>query len=225
MNPFLFYDSETTGLPDFKAPSEAPQQPHIVQLAACLVDMDTRQTISSMDVIIRPDGWTIPDDIAAIHGIATDHALAVGIPESMAVGMFMALWAGPGRTRVAHNEQFDARILRIALKRFFDKPDEVLPLSAEWKSGPAECTARLATPICALPPSEKMAAKKMFRNKTPNLGEAYRHFTGQEIENAHTAMADVQACMTVYFAIQDMKKGSFLQQTNELLAEAAETPA
>jgi len=33
----VFFDSETTGLPLFNEPSEDPRQPHIVQLAACLV--------------------------------------------------------------------------------------------------------------------------------------------------------------------------------------------
>lgn len=208
MNLALFYDTETTGLPLFGEPSEHPDQPHIVQLAACLVDLDTRQTVAGMDVIICPDGWTIPDNVAAVHGITTEHAEAVGISEKLAVEMFMALWAGPGRTRIAHNESFDARILRIALKRLFDKPDEVLPISDEWKAGTAECTARLATPICALPPTEKMKAAKRFHHKTPNLTEAYRHFAGKELENAHSAMADVLACRDVYFAIQDMKEAT-----------------
>ena len=56
------YDTETTGLPDFKAPSESEHQPHIVQLACALVDLDSRQITESMDVIIRPDGWKIPAD-------------------------------------------------------------------------------------------------------------------------------------------------------------------
>jgi DNA polymerase-3 subunit epsilon len=201
MNLALFFDTETTGLPDFKAPSEAPHQPHIVQLAACLVDLDTRQTISSMDVITYPDGWTIPDEVAAIHGITTEHASLVGIPEKLAIEMFMALWAGPGRLRIAHNEQFDARILRIALKRFIDQPNEVLPISDTWKEGKSECTALLSKPILNLPPTEKMKATN-FKVKTPNLREAYRHFTGKELENAHSAMADVQGCMEVYFAIK-----------------------
>ena len=191
----LFFDTETTGLPDFKAPSESAHQPHIVQLAALLVDMDTRETIQSMDVICRPDGWTIPDEVAAVHGITTEHAAEVGIPEHLAVSMFMELWAG--RARVAHNEQFDARIVRIALMRFHS--EEAADI---WKSGPTECTARLATPICALPPTEKMKAVGRFHHKTPNLGEAYRHFTGKELENAHSAMADVMACRDVFFAIK-----------------------
>lgn len=200
MKPAFFYDTETTGLPLFSEPSEDPRQPHIVQLGAVLVDLDTREQIASLDVIIRPDGWTIPDDVAAVHGITTERALAVGIPESLAVEMFMALHAVAG-TRIAHNESFDARILRIALMRF-----DTVEVADAWKAGMAECTARLATPICALPPTERMKAVGRHHHKTPNLGEAYRHFTGAELQNAHSAMADVQACIEVFFAIQDMQK-------------------
>lgn len=203
MNLALFYDTETTGLPDFKAPSEAAHQPHIVQLAALLVDLDTRQTIQSMDVIVRPHGWTIPDEVASVHGITTEHAADVGIPERLAVEMFMDLWNN--RNRVAHNEQFDARILRIALMRhqgniFHSPSGKSVP--DIWKEGRAECTARMATPICALPPTDKMKAVGRFHHKTPNLGEAYRHFTGNDLQNAHSAMADVLACRDVYFAIK-----------------------
>ena len=203
MSMLFFYDTETTGLPDFKAPSEAAHQPHIVQLAALLVDLDTRQTIQSMDVIVRPHGWTIPDEVAAVHGITTEHAADVGIPERLAVEMFMDLWNN--RNRVAHNEQFDARILRIALMRhqgniFHSPSGKSVP--DIWKEGRAECTARMATPICALPPTDKMKAVGRFHHKTPNLGEAYRHFTGNDLQNAHSAMADVLACRDVYFAIK-----------------------
>lgn len=207
MNLALFYDTETTGLPDFKAPSEAAHQPHIVQLAALLVDLDTRQTIQSMDVIVRPHGWTIPDEVAAVHGITTEHAADVGIPERLAVEMFMDLWNN--RNRVAHNEQFDARILRIALMRhqgniFHSPSGKSVP--DIWKEGRAECTARMATPICALPPTDKMKAVGRFHHKTPNLGEAYRHFTGNDLQNAHSAMADVLACRDVYFAIKGAQR-------------------
>ena len=201
MNTALFYDTETTGLPLFKEPSEHPHQPHIVQLAAILVDMDTRNSIASMDVIIRPTGFVIPDNVAAIHGITTEHAMDVGIPETMAVEMLMELWQG--RQRIGHNQNFDARILRIALKRFFSGE-----AADRWKEGISGCTAIRATPICALPPTEKMKAAKRFHHKTPNLGEAYRYFHGKDFENAHSAMADVLACRDVWFAIDDMEKAA-----------------
>lgn len=198
MKLILAYDTETTGLPLFNEPSSDPRQPHIVQLAAVLLDLDTRKPVMSMNVIVRPDGWTIPDDVSAVHGITTEYAATVGIPEAVAVAMFMELWGGG--VRVAHNESFDARILRIALKRFVgDEQADV------WKAGSAECTARLSTPICKLPPTKKMVAARRTHFKTSNLGEAYRHFFGKDFENAHTAMADVKACIDVYFAIQDQR--------------------
>lgn len=205
MNPILIYDTETTGLPDFKAPSESEHQPHIVQLAAILVDPDTRKTVASMDVIVRPDSWMIPAEVSAVHGITHEHALQVGVSESLALEMLMELWAG--RTRVAHNEQFDARIIRIALKRYGPFRQESADAEADrWKEGSAECTARMATPICALPPTDKMRAVGRHHHKTPNLTEAYRHFTGQELRDAHSAMADVLACRDIYFAMKDTEK-------------------
>lgn len=192
----LFYDTETTGLPLFSEPSEDPRQPHLVQLAACLVDLDTRVTIASMDVTVQPNGWEIPDDVAAIHGISTAHALAIGVEEQTALEMFLQLHSW--RTRIGHNESFDARIIRIALKRY--EYDE--GLCERWKGGAAECTQLLATPILKLPPTPKMIAAKRFHYKSANLGEAYRHFTGTELAGAHNAMVDVQACMAVYFAIK-----------------------
>lgn len=201
MTPGLFYDSETTGLPKWDQPSESPEQPHIVQLAAVLMDLDSRKMISSMNVIIRPDGWTIPPEMTEIHGITTEHALAVGVPENLAIDMLFSLWNG--RPRIGHNEGFDARIVRIAQMRFPKAYPE--PLLAAWKEGKSVCTAQLSKPILNLGPTEAMK-KTNFKVKTPNLGEAYRHFFGKGIEGAHTAMADVKACIDVYFAIQDMQK-------------------
>lgn len=202
----LFYDTETTGLPLFSEPSEHPDQPHIVQLAGLLVDLETRLTIASMDVIVRPDGWVIPDEVAAIHGITTEHAMDVGIPEEMAVEMLLELWGctqAARRLRIAHNEGFDARIVRIGCKRHIDhRADLVIAPSDDWKAGRAECTQLLSTPILKLPPTEKMKAAKRFHHKSANLSEAYLHFTGKPLENAHSAMADVQACAAVYFAIK-----------------------
>lgn len=194
----LIYDTETSGIPLFNEPSEDPRQPHIVQLGALLVDLDTSRVISTLDLVIRPDGWEIPEDVAAIHGITTEHAYDVGVSESLATEMLLELWAR-SQVRIGHNESFDARMVRIALFRFEpalgQDPDQ-------WKAGKAECTQRMATPILKLPPTEKMRAAGRFHYKSANLSEAYKHFTGKDLEGAHSAMADAAACMAVYLAIK-----------------------
>lgn len=197
----LFYDTETTGLPLFREPSEDPRQPHIVQLAASMVDLDTRAVLASIDLIVRPNGWEIPAEVAAIHGITTERALDEGVDEKLALNIFHQLWERCG-TRVAHNEDFDARIIRIGLLRHI-VPAMGESLADAWKAAPSECTVKLSTGIMQLPPTEKMKAAGRFHHKTPNLAEAYRFFTGRELENAHSARADVDACLAVYWAIKD----------------------
>jgi DNA polymerase-3 subunit epsilon len=192
----LFYDTETTGLPLFSEPSEDPRQPHIVQLAAILVDLDTRKQLASIDLTVKPSGWDIPDEVAKIHGITTELANDIGVPELIALESFTALWLRAD-LRVGHNEQFDARIVRIALHRF-DPGME----ADKWKAGRAECTQLLATPILKLPPTEKMLRAGFNKHKSANLREAYRHFFGDELVGAHSAIEDAKGCMRVYFAIK-----------------------
>jgi DNA polymerase-3 subunit epsilon len=65
-----------------------------VQLAGALVDMTSREIIASPDVIVRRDGWIIPDEGVAVHGNTNEHAAAVGIPESLALSCSSSCGAG-----------------------------------------------------------------------------------------------------------------------------------
>lgn len=195
MNLILVYDCETQGLPLWDKPSEDPGQPHIVQLAALLVNPDPRPTdisaniVQSLSVIIRPDGWEVPAEVTEIHGITTEYALQVGVPEKLALEMFLELWRG--RKRIGHVQSFDARIIRIATKRYCDET-----VINAWKEGPAECTAELAKPIMQMP------AKTKGKFKTPKLTEAYQHFFQKELKDAHSALGDTMACMELYFELK-----------------------
>lgn len=182
MKTVQFYDAETTGLPNWKEQSGDPCQPHIVQLASVLCNAETEEIISSMDVIIKPDGWEIPEEMTEIHGITTEMAMDVGVPEFMALDMFLAL---RGDIRVAHNRTFDQRIIRIAAKRY--STDATVDSWAEKEDH--ECSMQLARKIMPI-------------SKSPTLAEAYQFFTGKELENAHSAMADTLGCKEVYLAIQ-----------------------
>lgn len=195
----LFYDTETTGLPDWKSPSEAEHQPHIVEIGAALLD-DELNIIERYEAIIKPDGWVIPGEMTAIHGISHERAMDEGVSEQEAVEAFLALH-DKGSLRIGHNASFDDRILRIALKRYFD--DE---LADQFKEGSKFCTMWESLNIVKLPPTEAMQKRNMRGPKKPSLAEAYQFFTGEEIVNAHRAMADVEATIAVYKGILEWNK-------------------
>lgn len=198
MELILFYDTETNGVPQWNLPSEDPSQPHVTQLAAELCDERNGNVVAAMDVLIRPDGWTIPVDLEELTGITTARALAEGIPLADALAQFTELWKRCSM-RVAHNESFDARMLRIEYFRELDADD---PLHDEWKGGAAFCTQGRSTKIINLPPTAKMLAAGRKHAKSPNLGEAYKFFTGNELVGAHNAAVDLSACRDVYYGIK-----------------------
>lgn len=190
MNLGLFFDSETTGIPDWKSPSDGENQPHLVQLAAKLVDINTRETVDAMNHIIRPDGWIIPQETIDIHGITMDRADAEGITEKQALFLFLEMWRRSDK-RIAHGVTFDNRIIRIGTKRYCD--DNMID---KWKNGQYECTGRLAKEIM-------FPGQKGF--KIPSLVNAYKYFTGLPLVQTHDAADDVDACIELYFAIMDHK--------------------
>lgn len=195
----LIFDTETTGLPDFREPSDAPQQPHLVQLAALLVDAAGTER-GAVNVIIKPDGWIIPDEVAAIHGITTEMALRYGIPEKLAVRLFLALHAQCD-THVAHNLSFDRRIMRIAMLRAGMSKDQ----AKEIEAVNGACTLLATTKLVNLPPTDRMLAAGFNKPKPPKLSECIRFFFNEELEGAHDAMNDVRACKRVHFHLQSLK--------------------
>lgn len=195
----LFYDTETTGLPNKHKMDDHPSQPHLVQLAAHLVDMKSHDVIQSMDLIVHPTSWQIPDEVADIHGITTDYAQKVGLPEQEVLNIFTQLWQR-SKVRIAHNEEFDAKIIRFACMRYLG-----MPYADTWRRGEAKCTSEMTIDIMNLPASDRMKQFNIPGPKKPRLEEAYKHFTSKTLRNAHSAIADVNGCMEVYWAVQDLK--------------------
>jgi len=189
----IFFDTETIGIPNWKIPSEDESQPHMTQLAAILANLDTKEIIQTIDLTIQTDGqWEIPQVCVDLNGVSNEYADAVGIPEPLALNVFLAMWRRANK-RIAHNTTFDNRIIRIATKRY-----QTIDVQDEWHEGEYSCTGLLSKPIM------KMGKRGKYGYKMPKLSEAYEHFTGKELENAHTAMADTKACMDVYFKIKEL---------------------
>jgi DNA polymerase-3 subunit epsilon len=186
------FDPETSGIPNWKIPSESSSQPHIVSLAAALVDSVTGEVMEKMDVIVMPTDWTIDKETIDVHGITMERAMDEGIPEEHALDMFMQMWR-KCQKRIAFNATFDNRIIRIAQKRFFSDSAEHVEWMRSWQEDKAQY-------YCVM----QAAKKAMGASKLPTLGEAYSHFMHKPLENAHQAMADTLACLEIYFAINGM---------------------
>ncbi len=207
------FDTETNSIPDWNMPSENPNQPHMVQLAAALVDSVTGDVLEKIDVIIKPEGWEITQETIDIHGITMERAMAEGIPEVSALHMLMVMWRKCHK-RTAFNTTFDNRIVRIAQKRYFQKDSDThMELMRSWQEDKAlyYCTMQ-------------GARKAMGMKKPPTLSEAYLHFTGKEHVNAHQAMADTMACLEIYFALnprdaQPAEPEPMPAAANDLIAE------
>lgn len=196
----LIYDTETTGLPNFKSPSDADDQPHIVQFAAILVDPVTRIERASIDLIVKPDGWTIPDEVAAIHGITNEIAESCGVSERLVADLFLGLRA-KATVEVAHNIGFDRRIMRIACLRHLAMTREEIEAT---EAGKVFCTMKESTDLVNMPPTPKMLAAGFTKPKPPKLSECVMHFFGEELDGAHNALNDVRGCARVYFHLQDL---------------------
>lgn len=183
-----FFDTETTGLPRRGAPLE--QQPRIVQLAASLQGPGGVER-GAFKVLVQPLGWSIPDDVAAIHRITTGDCRDAGLPISVALGMLSQLCRLSG-LQVAHNAKFDREMIDLECERL-------------GKSGPLQnlrCTAERSTPVLCLPPTQKMLDAGRTHHKTPNLGECIAHLFGETLEGAHDAMVDVRACARVWWELE-----------------------
>lgn len=198
----LFFDTETTGLPDYRAPSDAKSQPHLVQLAMILTEDDGLERASA-SVIIKPDGWAIPEGASNIHGITTEIADEIGIPEKMAVELYRAFFF-IANTSIAHNHSFDERIMRIAqLRAGYDRT-----VIEGDESRDKFCTCTSAAMIVNLPPTQRMLAEGFIKPKPPKLEECIKHFFGEDLSGAHDALVDVRACARIYFEITKPKEAN-----------------
>jgi DNA polymerase-3 subunit epsilon len=196
----LFYDFETTGLPLWRESDDYPGQPHIVELYAELCEGSEQRSV--LHLIAKPEGWTIPAEVTAIHGMDDAYATAFGVSEKLIAAALLAL-SRQAHIRCAHNESFDSRIMQIALARH---QPAALP---EWCAGRAFCTCDAATEVLKLPPTEKMVAKGINKPKRASLGEAFNGLVpDKSFQETHRAAHDVWAMQQVYFELMRMKEAA-----------------
>lgn len=198
----LFFDTETTGLPDDRLPYEHPSQPHIVQLAWCLARPGGG--ISSEGGFIIDAGVPVPNAAAKVHGITTERAKAEGIAARSALHIFCAL-AKKAVAVCCHNVEFDLLMIDIALHRC-----EQGRARDAIRAMPKICTMELSRDICKIPPTERMVAAGRTGFKSPTLFEAHKIIVGYEFEGAHDARYDVRACRSIFEQLRIIEQGAIL---------------
>jgi DNA polymerase-3 subunit epsilon len=183
----LFFDTETTGKMDFKSHFTAEHQPHLCQLAAKVMTLDER-VVASMNVMVKPEGWTISDEVAKVHGISHQDAVRWGLPRRTVLAMFSQL-CKLAQHAVAYNIEFDSNLLWAQFHRENVKPESFNALVQT-------CAMKAAVPVCKIPSKFKRANDPY---KWPNLTEAHSMMLGYGFDGAHDAMVDVDALARVTF--------------------------
>ena len=186
MKTYLFFDTETTGLPrNWKAPvSEVDNWPRMIQIAWILAD-EQGNHIDANDFIIRPEGFTIPADAARVHGISTEKAMQEGVDLQTVLSDFNEL-ISEADYLVAHNISFDEKIVGAEFIR--------KNIHSELFNKTRICTMLKSVDYCQIP--------GRYGYKWPRLSELHHTLFGEDFENAHDAAADIGATAKCFWELK-----------------------
>lgn len=179
----LIFDTETTGMVEFRKPPEDESQPDLIQLGMLMIDTDDWKSRSRHSLLVQlRDGVRIDPGAREAHGISEEDCARYGIASVVACSLFNQACM-QADIIVAHNLSFDVSIMKTALYRLGNKPHR-------FDGRQPVCTKEASTDVLKLPGK--------YGYKWPTLAEAYRHYTGKEIEGAHDALVDTEACLEVF---------------------------
>jgi DNA polymerase III subunit epsilon len=195
----VFFDCETTGLPrNFAAPAaDTDNWPRLVELALLVFDADGHE-LDSIQWIVYPDGYEIPAQAAAIHGITTQIAKEKGRPIEIVLAeagrYFMR-----AEVVVAHNIAFDEKIV-----------------GAEYIRARMEDPLLGKAAYCTM--NESKAQLNLF--KRPKLIELHQALFGEGFDGAHGAMADIEATARCYWELKRLAQEAEARALREASQQA-----
>lgn len=179
---YLILDTETSGfLPKGR----------LVQIAAAVVTEDNEE-LSSLCMIVKPDGWFIPAQVEDIHGISTEQARKEGLPLAFVLKM-LNYYVFMADAIIGHNIKFDMDVLSSE----YQKAGMLKDKDRLFGIPKVICTMKTTTKHCAIP----KARGKGY--KWPKLEELYQIVTGKLLEDAHGALPDLNATREVFFQLRE----------------------
>ena len=184
---YLFFDTETTGLPKlYHAPvTDTDNWPRLVQIAWALFD-ETGKELAKHESIVKPDGFVIPQEASDVHGVTQERAEKEGIHLDSALDQF--IWAlKESEYLVAHNIRFDEKIVGAELVR--------QGFNHQLMNTNKICTMLASTEFCEIP--------GRYGYKWPTLKALHTKLLGSDVEDAHNALADVEAMVKCFFELKN----------------------
>lgn len=198
MTNILFFDTETTGLPNFKARSADPCQPSVLQLGAILCSPDGEE-LEEYETLIKIGDKPIHPMALAAHGISSERCNSEGVDRRTAFTNFYEM-AMQSEALCCHNFNFDIRLLRIMAAQCGsdeESRDMYSILMSEVLELPYYCTMKSTISFCALPfPSGRKG------HKFPKLEELYKILFDEEFVGAHDALTDVRGTVKCFFELR-----------------------
>ncbi len=184
---YLIFDTETTGLPkNWKAEvTDTDNWPRVIQFAWSIHD-DSGKELEHQDLLIKPEGFFIPEETTKIHGITQEKADNEGMPLKDALNIFKKAIANVD-VLVAHNISFDEMVVGCEFYRA-NMPD---PIPKKEKI----CTKEASVDFCKIP-------GRGGRYRLASLNDLYRILFSKTFDNQHNASSDVKACAMCFFELK-----------------------
>lgn len=176
----LYFDTETSGKANYRAPFGDASQPHLAQIAAIL--MDAGEIISSINLYIKRNGWSMSQGATDANGITDKMLDAYGVPLIVALGCFSNM-CKLADERVAFNIDFDELVTQT----------EAIRLGKELSISHMRCHCAMKHSMdrCKIPNPNYRPGRDQY--KWPSLEEAFQHEFGYMFEGAHNGMRDTMA--------------------------------
>jgi len=178
------FDTETTGkdIP-FASVSDSAKWSciRLIQFAYELYQPDGT-LLEKQCFLIKPDGFTIPDDSISIHGITQEKALTEGISMKDFSDHLVVLLPKV-QTFVAHNLEYDTNVIQSELYR-----SQQFIILDQWKRKETECT---------------MLMGKRYLGRWTKLAVLAEQCDLSVPKDLHQADVDTELCARIYFYLRN----------------------
>lgn len=193
----LFIDTETTGLPlnDNLPYTDLKNWPYLVQVALIIED-DNYGILAKRNIILKPDGYSIPESATKIHGISNERAVKNGEDRDKVIS-FLDLALYKSDIIIGHNVSFDLNVIKSEIIRIKGIENALF----EKKKHIVIDTMKMGSNICKIP-YLSFHTRLSMPNKYPKLDELYYKLFNKHFNNQHDAMADVQAAYDCYYELK-----------------------